>query len=136
MFFEYYQNIYVVASFMDYKDKVVRSSLERGNMSVECYLVSCKTVGPTYIDRITIERCIGKFGNHVFSDSEKDNLVLTKDGLLAYVLNCYTSNPNQKTLIVLDPPDETTKIGQRITSDITFLNRIPNKLKIELKNKI
>jgi hypothetical protein len=92
------------------------------------------TVSPTYVSRNDVEKHIEKFKSYIIPDIEKHNLVLNKDGLLAYMIRCYTQNPIQKTLIVLDPNlNSDLKIGQRITLDTSSLQRIPNKLKIEIK---
>ena len=133
MFFEYHQNLYVVCSYIDYKDKTVKSSLQGQSVSIECYMISRMTVSPTYVSRNDVEKHIEKFKSYTIPDIEKANLVLNKDGLLAYMIRCYTQNPSQKTLIVLDPNYNPYQVGQRITLDTASLQRIPNKLKIEIK---
>jgi hypothetical protein len=92
------------------------------------------TVSPTYVSRHDVERHIEKFNSYVIPDIEKPNLVLNKDGLLAFMIRCFTTNPSQKTLIVLDPNiNSNLRVGQRITLDTSSLQRVPNKLKIEIK---
>jgi hypothetical protein len=97
-------------------------------------MISRMTVSPTYVSRNDVEKHIEKFSSYVIPDIEKPNLVLNKDGLLAYMIRCFTANPSQKTLIVLDPNiNSNLRVGQRITLDTSSLQRVPHKLKIEIK---